>query len=164
MFILYKTTNIINKKYYIGVSNGNNKWYKGSGTALKKAIKKYGVGNFLTEILEKFETEQEAFAREEQIVTEELVNDHNCYNIKLGGKGGKGHHKSVDHKKKIALAVKEFYKTHKSGGGRKPEVAYEETLRIWKLYGQRKGAEYFGISLVAFKSRLATAKKKLTPA
>ena len=162
MYILYKTTNTVNSKYYIGVSNGNNKWYKGSGTALKNAIKKYGAKNFTTEIIETFETEEEAFARENHVVTEELVNDRNCYNMKIGGRGGVGQLKSESHKKKIATSLREYqqYITHKAG--RMPKVVYAETIRIWKLLGQRKGAEYFGISVSAFKSRVVTAKKRLT--
>jgi predicted GIY-YIG superfamily endonuclease len=162
MYILYRTTNTINGKYYIGVSNGNNKWYKGSGTALKNAIKKHGTKNFITEIIEMFETEQEAFNRERQIVTEYEVNDRNCYNMKSGGKGGTGQKKTEAHKKKISDTIKSLQKNRTHTAGRNPAVPFEETYRVWKEIGSRKGAEYFGISLSAFRSRVATAKKKLT--
>lgn len=162
MYILYRTTNVINGKFYIGVSNGNNKSYKGSGTALKKAIKRHGIDNFITEVLETFETEDDAFQRESQVVTEELVNDPKCYNMKVGGKGGIGQRKTESHKKKISESVKKFQSSRTHSAGRNPEVSYEETYRVWKELGVRKGAEHFGILLVAFKSRVATAKKKLT--
>lgn len=45
MYYLYKTTNLINHKYYIGVHYSediDNDDYLGSGKHLKSAIKKYG--------------------------------------------------------------------------------------------------------------------------
>jgi len=44
--IIYKTTNIINGKIYVGKDESNNPAYLGSGYALKPAIKKYGKENF----------------------------------------------------------------------------------------------------------------------
>ena len=40
--VIYKTTNLINGKIYIGKNKGNNNWYLGSGKLLIYAIKKYG--------------------------------------------------------------------------------------------------------------------------
>lgn len=92
MFYLYKTTNTVNGKYYYGVhyNNPNYKYdyYLGSGTSLHRAIKKYGRTAFVREILEKFETQEEAYKREEEVVTAELVVDPMCYNEKIGGRGG----------------------------------------------------------------------------
>lgn len=52
---VYKTTNLINNKIYIGQHKANkfepNK-YKGSGFLLKEAFKKYGEENFKCELLE----------------------------------------------------------------------------------------------------------------
>lgn len=50
--VIYKTTNLINGKIYIGQYSGNNKNYLGSGKVLKRAIEKYGRDNFVREILE----------------------------------------------------------------------------------------------------------------
>ena len=49
--IIYKTTNRINNKIYIGKSIKNNPLYKGSGTLIKRALSKYGNENFDKEIL-----------------------------------------------------------------------------------------------------------------
>jgi hypothetical protein len=45
--IIYKTTNIINGKYYVGKDINNSESYLGSGVLLKRAIKKYGKENFI---------------------------------------------------------------------------------------------------------------------
>jgi hypothetical protein len=46
------TTNLVNGKRYIGRDSNNKPHYYGSGTAIKKALKKYGKHNFKKEILE----------------------------------------------------------------------------------------------------------------
>jgi len=50
---IYKTTNILNNKIYIGKKESSSfvETYYGSGTVLKQAIKKYGQENFKIEIL-----------------------------------------------------------------------------------------------------------------
>lgn len=45
--IIYKTTNKINGKIYIGRYCGNRSSYLGSGSYLKRAIRKYGKDNFI---------------------------------------------------------------------------------------------------------------------
>lgn len=49
--IIYKTTNLINGKIYIGKDKHNNSKYLGSGRRLIKAIQKYGRDFFLKEII-----------------------------------------------------------------------------------------------------------------
>ena len=89
MFIVYKTVNTINGKFYIGVhcthKNKENGFYFGSGKALKSALKKYGKENFIRYTLFEFETLQEALEKEKNIVTEEFVNEDNNYNLTVGG-------------------------------------------------------------------------------
>lgn len=52
-YTIYKTINLINDRYYVGkltTKNPNDDYY-GSGSKLKRAIKKHGVSNFKKEIL-----------------------------------------------------------------------------------------------------------------
>ena len=90
-YYIYKITNTINGKIYVGVHASNNleDRYLGSGTKLKKAIKKYGRDNFTKEILQVFETYDEALNEERRIVTLEFVKDPKTYNLEIGGLGGK---------------------------------------------------------------------------
>jgi len=88
----YKITNLVNNKYYYGVHKTNNidDGYMGSGKRLKYAFGKYSIENFKKEILEYFNTYEDALKYESEIVSERLVNDNNCYNLKIGGTGGNG--------------------------------------------------------------------------
>lgn len=90
MYTVYKTVCLVNQKFYIGVhkTDDPNDSYLGSGKYLKHAIAKYGVENFRKEVLAVFEVADEAFALERALVTRELVESKQCYNIKLGGEGG----------------------------------------------------------------------------
>ena len=90
IYYLYKTTNIINNKIYIGVHQTENieDGYMGSGKHLKRALKKYGLQSFVKEILRFFETKEEMYITEAEIVNEEFVKRKDTYNIKYGGLGG----------------------------------------------------------------------------
>ena len=66
----------------------NNSGYLGSGVYLKRAIKIYGKENFIRETLKEFSSKHDAYNFERNIVNMVLVNNPNCYNIKMGGEGG----------------------------------------------------------------------------
>jgi uncharacterized protein YktA (UPF0223 family) len=85
----YKITNNLNGHYYYGVHNTKDleDGYMGSGKRLQYAIRKYGVENFTREILKYFDSKEEAYQYESEIVTESLVEDPNCYNLVEGGRG-----------------------------------------------------------------------------
>ena len=87
--IIYKTTNLINNKIYIGKDMNNDPKYLGSGKILKLAIKKYGIENFKKEILEICNNKEEL--NEKEIFWIKYLNSQNRligYNITNGGDGG----------------------------------------------------------------------------
>ena len=87
---IYKTTNLLNGKFYVGMHSTNklNDGYLGSGKRLRYSIKKYGKENFKLEILEFFDSRELLVEREKQLVNEDLLKDTNCMNLRLGGEGG----------------------------------------------------------------------------
>lgn len=97
---IYKTINLINGKYYVGMHSTSNlkDGYLGSGKRIKYSIAKYGKENFKFEILEFFDTRQELVKREEELINIDLLKDSNCLNLH---KGGKSSFDSLHAKRKI---------------------------------------------------------------
>lgn len=89
-YLIYKITNTINGKIYIGShkTKNINDPYMGSGKYLKYAINKYGIENFTKEILFSYDNPDDMYAKEAEIVNEQFISDGNTYNIKKGGFGG----------------------------------------------------------------------------
>lgn len=97
---LYKTTSKFNDKFYIGVHStfDLNDDYLGSGYRLLKDIKRFGKSQYEREILEFFDTKEQAYEREKEIVNETLMKNWYCLNVAEGGgkykKGDKLHFKN----------------------------------------------------------------------
>jgi len=89
-YTVYKITNVVNEKIYVGVHQTENLdgGYMGSGNLIKRAIRKYGVENFEKEYLAIFDNRDDMFDMEAIIVNEEFVTSSNTYNMKEGGFGG----------------------------------------------------------------------------
>ena len=87
--IVYKTTNLINGKIYIGKDAANNPRYLGSGFIFRRAIEKYGRENFQKEILEQCDSIEQLNEREKFWISQyNSTNKSIGYNIMDGGHGG----------------------------------------------------------------------------
>ncbi len=87
--IIYKTSNLINGRIYVGKDKHNNPKYLGSGNILNQAINKYGIENFQKEILEYCNTEEELNDREKYWIDKlNSLNIYGGYNLTKGGDGG----------------------------------------------------------------------------
>ena len=88
-YLVYKTTNLLNGKIYIGQHQtyNINDGYVGSGIMLKQAIKKYGIANFKREILFDFNSFEEMDNKERELVNEDFVARPDTYNLCVGGQG-----------------------------------------------------------------------------
>jgi group I intron endonuclease len=90
--LIYKTTNIINGKFYVGKHTQHDTsafdGYLGSGFKLRRAITKYGQENFKREILEVFLNSSLIDEREIFWIASLSATDQNIgYNIHPGGTG-----------------------------------------------------------------------------
>lgn len=96
---LYKITNKTNSKYYYGIHSLpkdlgktlENDGYWGSGTAITKAIREEGRGNFIKEVIKIFSTRKELSDAEEAVVTIDEVRNPMCYNLIVGGDSNNCH-------------------------------------------------------------------------
>jgi group I intron endonuclease len=163
---IYKTTSLIDGRYYIGMHSTNNltDGYLGSGTQLMRAVRKYGKENFVMEILEYLPTKELLSQREKEIVTMQEVTDRKCMNLKIGGIGGfpptakqrfLERMKEVDFKKmfgqKASERNKEQYKNGKrvpnppnwTGRKHKPETL-EKMKDVKKGWGKGETNSQFG--------------------
>jgi len=110
-YFIYKTTNLINNKTYIGMHQTNNvdDGYLGSGVILLKAIKKYNKENFKREILEFCGSYNELIECEKFYVDEKVVMAKDNYNVKTGGQSSGI--LSDESKNKISNTLKKKYKS-----------------------------------------------------
>lgn len=86
----YKTTNLINNRYYLGMHSTNriDDGYLGSGKRLYYELNKYGRDNFKFEILEQFDSREQLVQAEISLITEQDLRNPNCLNLSAGGEGG----------------------------------------------------------------------------
>jgi len=86
-YIIYKTTNLLNNKIYIGQHQTNNldDGYFGSGYNIKKAVAKHGIQNFDTCVLFNFDSFEEMNNKEIELVNEAFIKREDTYNLVIGG-------------------------------------------------------------------------------
>lgn len=111
MKCVYKRTNLVNGKQYIGQTidfeKRNNAWlYKKiyAGEAINNARKKYGTNNFKTEILKECSTQEELNEWEIYYIKAFNTVSPNGYNLTDGGEGRLHSKITEETRKKMSLA------------------------------------------------------------
>jgi len=176
VYRVYKTTNKINGKYYIGVhkavNNAVDDGYMGCGhyrgrklrdqldTKLYRAFRKYGDDAFVTEILYTYQNKTDAFCKEQELVN---IYDINCYNNKPGGAGG--FHPNTNKGRKFS--IEERQKMSDSAKARSKRILTQTDIlkeynkqRIGKTYIEQYGEEK--AKDISLKKSLALTGRKLS--
>lgn len=86
-YIIYKITNLINGKIYIGKHRCKklDDSYFGSGSVLQDAIRQYGKENFIFHLEFELHNQEEMDLLERYVVIREFVESRNNYNVSIGG-------------------------------------------------------------------------------
>lgn len=131
---MYKLTNLVNGKIYIGCHMTKNldDNYMGSGRRLGYAKKKYGIENFKKEILSTHETLEEMLTEEARLVNEEFLGRDDVYNLTLGGRGG-WHYVQITK----CNTSSPGYRRHVSSGGAKRSLQYARSFQTHDIISKR---------------------------
>jgi group I intron endonuclease len=115
MHYLYRITNLLNSKIYIGQSNNTRRWSQHTyfakhpektGQYIHYAMSKYGIENFIFEVISTCQTQEEANEIESKLIKQyDSMNKQFGYNSRVGGiEGSRGSH-SEETKEKIRQAT-----------------------------------------------------------
>lgn len=114
MGIIYKATNVINNKSYIGYTNNLNKRKsdhlrkaKVGGNYFHSALNKYGPNNFRWEILYESKDEEFCLTIMEPYLIKTYDTYQNGYNLTMGGDGILGHTHSAETRQKMSKKAKQ---------------------------------------------------------
>ena len=153
---IYKTTNLKNGKFYVGMhsSDNLNDGYLGSGTRLRRSIRKNGKENFKIEILEFFPNRLSLSLREKELVNENLLKDPMCMNLKPGGFGGFVNHQ---HRKRFIESAK---KNLIKGSPEVQKLLMNDEWNKWFSTRVKLGLQKSNFDHATFRNRLHTEETK----
>lgn len=150
-YIIYKITNTINGKIYIGKHKCDDldDNYFGSGKQLWLAINKYGLENFIFHMEIDLHNQEEMDLLEELVVNEDFLKRDDVYNISRGGKNpcmyginnpfyGKDHSESFKRKVSMQFKGKSLTQTHKDNISKGLKKLLENHPEIKLKFGSRK--------------------------
>ena len=137
---IYKTTNLLNGRYYIGMHSTFNleDGYMGSGKRLRRSLNKHGKENHKVEIIEFVNSREELKNREREIVNLNEIAKEQCMNLMIGGDGGRGFtseqqklnaKKSKNKIKWLKENDKEWLKKFKNNLSKGQKKVYDESKR-----------------------------------
>lgn len=165
--IIYKTTNLLNNKIYIGYHKTKDHTtfdnYYGSGIKLKQAIMKYGESSFKRETLFVFDNKQDAMLKEREIVDINFIKSRSNYNLCIGGFGGNLMVlKTYDQKILIRLKANETRKKNGKIFSKQTLLKMSQSAKIRikekpHTLPKNKGRKHFGKGL--HNMRIAARKK-----
>ena len=141
-YTIYKTTNTVNNKIYIGKHQTEdiNDDYLGSGVALEKAIKKYGKQFFKKEILFVFDNENDMNQKEKELVTESFIASNKNYNRGVGGEGG-SHFKGKRHSQETRKKLSEMAKGRQISDSARQKISEANRKRVLSEETKKKLSE-----------------------
>ena len=127
-YLVYRTTNILNGKYYIGshATTKLNDGYLGSGILLKQSIKKHGKESFTREILAEFDTLQE-MRQHEMVLVAQCCKDRKSYNLSDSGHGSVCGDDNVSKRPEVRKKISESMKGNTNLAG---YTFDKETVRL----------------------------------
>lgn len=145
-YLIYKITNRLDNKFYVGKHKTENKddGYFGSGILIERAVQKHGKENFVKEILFELPTENEMNQKEADIVDEDFVARDDTYNVMVGGNGGFSY---------INESGRNIYKNHSAVSRENFKKATEGFKKKWHENEDFRNAMKTKISVSVKRSR-----------
>ena len=143
-YLIYKVTNNINGKIYIGShkTKNVNDGYMGSGKYLTRAYIKHGIENFTKEILFVYDNAKEMYAKEAELVNDQFLLREDVYNLKVGGFGGFDYINS--NKLNLVNQIKATLAAQKANKGRPGKPMSEEHKRRLAEINKNKPGTFLG--------------------
>lgn len=136
---IYKITNQINEKFYVGKEVRNRPSYLGSGTIIRNAVKKYGEENFKKEYLEKCADKEQLKEREIYWINKLKP----PYNLTKGGDGGiggpnfKGKKHSKESRKKMSRKISAYWGSPEGRKRKSKQVSGENNPMYGKKHSEK---------------------------
>jgi len=126
---IYKITNLINNKIYIGKDTTSDPNYFGSGLLINRAKQKYGLSKFIKEIIDETNDYNELSVKEIYWINFYKSNDRSIgYNISSGGDGGD----TLSNHPDLELIREKISNNSKTKGKTYEEVFGIENAKIYK--------------------------------
>lgn len=152
MFYVYKIMNKTSGKSYVGkaadvikrlrnhlkIARLGKAKYPRKFHAIHAAIVKYGIDNFVFDIIETFGTEEESFTAEKEIIQWMKENKLPTYNLSDGGEGNAGWHHTPEARSKMSKARKgkKFSEEHKEA------LSKAQSGSLHSQYGKHQTIEW----------------------